>query len=181
MIFLITNTSLCSENLLLLKIREAALNGVDYILLRENTLDSEVYYQLALSVSQMLSGTKTELIVCHRNDIAKKLNLKCHNRFKERVKETFTVSVHNQEELLMVDKNQYPMFSNVFETSCKPGKKPIDHGDLGHHDNTIALGGINQSTICQLNNAVKHVAVMSEWLFEDDLKALIRSYRLYGY
>lgn len=177
MIFFITNTNLCSNNQLLLKIREASLAGVDYILLRENTLSDIAYHNLALSCLQMMAGTKTELVVCHRPIVAKALNLKIHNRFVEKTEESFSVSTHCVEELKSLSQDTYGFYSNVFETCCKPGKKPIPRAGLTEHVNSVALGGVNRKNLELLNGYTQHIAVMSEWLKSEDLNGLIKFYR----
>lgn len=181
MIFLITNKNLVTHNVLLMKIRAAALAGVDYILLRENQLNDQAYFDLALSVMQMLTGTRTELVICHRPRIAEELGLKQHARYQERTAQSFSVSTHSKEELVALDPNQYAFYGNVFETTCKPslGARGLDA--LNCHPNAIALGGINLTTLHMLDDRVKHIGIMSEWLAVEDLRTYIGRLREKGY
>lgn len=177
MLFFFTDRLRCGELKLLLKTREAALAGVDYILLRENDLDDEAYENLALSMSQMMIQTSSELVICHRDHIADKLGLKKHNRFIEKTKDSFTVATHTLDEIERLD-DQLFFYSPVFETDCKKGMKGkgIDHIKSDH---VIALGGISLEKSKDL--PVKHVAVMSEWLTCDDVYNLVKAYKLIGY
>jgi len=177
MLFFITNRKACGELKLLLKTREAALAGVDYILLRENDLEDDDYGKLAVSMLQMLAQTKTELIICHRDVIADKLGLKKHNRFHERTPTSFTVSTHSEMEVHALN-DQLFFYSPVFETTCKEGVKAkgIDHIKSS---NVIALGGITIEKSEKL--PVDHVAVMSEWLSSNTLYDLVKAYKKYGY
>lgn len=176
MIFLITNSRLCKPQLMLLKIREAAMAGVDYILLRENHLDDEAYKDLALSSLQMLTGSKTELVICHRDGLADDLGLKKHNRFLERSSSSFTVATHSQEEVRQIPGLYF--YSPIFETTCKPGVPP--KGVDFCSKNLIALGGVCLETL-PLLTGFDHIGVMSEWLQTPDVYHLIKSYRRYGY
>jgi len=177
MLFFITNRKACGELKLLLKTREAALAGVDYILLRENDLKDDDYKNLAVSMLQMLTQTKTELVICHRDAIADELGLKKHNRFHERTQVSFTVSTHNEMEVNALDEQLF-FYSPVFETICKEGVKAkgIDHIK---NSNVIALGGISIENSEKL--PVNHVAVMSEWLSSNALYDLVKAYKKNGY
>jgi len=176
MIIFISNLGLCHESKFLLKVREASLAGVNYIYLRENDLSDRQYKDLALSCMQMMIGTKTELVVCHRDHIADQLNLKKHNRFHEKTESSFTVSTHTLDEVKEV--KGYYLYSPIFETLCKPGVKAKG---LNHYESKmIALGGINQSRLNELTN-INHVALMSEWLIVEDVFNLVKTYKKYGY
>lgn len=177
MIFLFTDMSKCGHGQLLLRIREAALAGVDYILIRENHLDDDSYYDLTLSALQMLTGTKTEIVVCHRDSIANRLGLKKHNRYDERTEESFTVSTHSISEANALQ-NKLFFYSPVFPSTCKPGVKP--KGLSFTHPNMIALGGINRKTVGALE-AIHHIGIMSEWVESKELYDLIKYYRKLGY
>lgn len=177
MLFFITDRKLCGDLKLLLKTREAALAGVDYILLRENDLDDDAYKNLAVSMLQMLVQTKTELVICHRDHIAQVLGLKKHNRYIEKTDSSFTVATHTEEEVENVS-NQLFFYSPVFETDCKKGvvAKGISHIKSDH---VIALGGITISRVKDLT--VSHLAVMSEWLTTENVYELVKQYKTYGY
>ncbi|MBI9013581.1 MAG: thiamine phosphate synthase [Clostridiales bacterium] len=177
MLFFITNRNACGELKLLLKTREAALAGVDYILLRENDLGDDEYRKLAVSMLQMLTQTKTELVICHRDVIADELGLKKHNRFHERTSASFTVSTHSEMEVYSLN-DQLIFYGPVFETTCKEGVKAkgIDHIKSS---NVIALGGITIEKSEKLK--VNHVAVMSEWLSSNTVYDLVKAYKKYGY
>ena len=176
MICLFTNLKLCGESKLLLKIREASLAGVDYIYLRENDLADKEYSSLALSAVQMMIGTRTELVVCHKDHIADKYNLKKHNRYLERTQKSFTVSVHTEEEAKDIEGCFF--YSPIFETNCKPGVRSV--GLNFSHKNLIALGGINKTKIKKLKH-INHIGIMSEWLETEDVFQLIKFYKSYGY
>lgn len=177
MIFLFTDMSRFPLNTLLLKIREASLAGADYIMIRDNQLSDFDYYNLVLSAIQMTTGTRTEIVVCHRDNIGDQLGLKKHNRFKERTSDSFTVSIHSREELAELD-HQLFFYSPIFPSTCKPGVPP--KGLSWHHDRMIALGGVNQQTVHQLIG-VHHIGIMSEWLMSDKLYDLILYYKRLGY
>ena len=177
MIFFFTDMNKCGHSQLLLKIREAALAGVDYILIRENQLDDASYYDLTLSALQMLTGTQSELVLCHRDAIADMLGLKKHNRFNERTEESFTVSTHSGEEIDQLN-NQLFFFSPIFPSVCKPGVKP--KGLLFSHPNMIALGGVNKETVNELNS-IHHIGIMSEWIESHELYELVKYYKKLGY
>ncbi len=177
MIFLFTNRMICGENALLLKIREASLAGVDFILLRENDMCDISYKKLALSALQMMTGTKTELVICHRNHIADELKLRKHNSYHNFHMDSFTVSIHHKNELQNLGEKMF-FYSPIFETKCKPGAKLKGTGFS--HPNMIALGGIKLNRLSLLED-INHIGVMSEWLEVKDTFELIQQYRKSGY
>lgn len=181
MIFFISNTKLCPINKMLLKIREAALLGVDYLYLRENHLDDSDYYQLGLSILQVLTHTSMELVICHRPHIARKLGLKQHARFHERTKEAFSVSTHTLYEVKSVETFPYFFYGNVFETKCKKGVKAKSVSPLIYYQNIIALGGITKENVKKLPSEVRHIGIMSEWLETDNIASLVNYYKSLGY
>jgi thiamine monophosphate synthase len=180
MIFLITNSALCPRNELLGRIRTASMLGVDYILLRENTLSMAEYEELLLSAIQMMTCTRTEIVVCHRPELAEKYSLKLHSRFRE-FKNSFSVSTHSLEELETLSKSQIAFYGHVFETACKEGVMPRSKSPLLYSDKVIALGGVNSRTVRLLPNECRNIGIMSEWLICDDLPSLIQNYRKNGY
>lgn len=176
MICLITNRNICGESKLLLKIREASMAGVDYIYLRENDMSDEAYLALALSCLQMMTGSRTELVVCHRDHIANMLELKKHNRFHERTDQSFTVATHHEDEAKQI--KGYYFYSPIFETLCKPGVETKGLSFI--ESNMIALGGIKLERLEALKG-VQHVAIMSEWLESNHVFDLVKAYRNNGY
>ncbi|MBN2797185.1 MAG: thiamine phosphate synthase [Clostridia bacterium] len=179
MIIFVTSLEICEQNKMLGKIREAALLGVDYILLREPQLSPEAYENLALIILQIIGNTKTELIIAHHKNIAEKLKLKYHVSFHAFDEHAFSVSIHRKEELKHLRLNQYALFSVAFETSCKPGKKPLDWTEYGAKNEIIALGGITFENAGLLKNYVNHVAMMSSWLLCENLSSRIKHLKCY--
>lgn len=177
MICFITDRKRCGINQLLLKIREAALAGVDYILLRENDMTETAYEGLLLSSLQMLTYSKTEIVVCHRPELAKKYALKSHRRFLEHDASAFSVATHHLDEVHQ-HQGTYCFYSPIFTTDCKPGVQP--KGTDYYREDMIALGGINQMNIHQLKG-FKHIGIMSEWLTSDNIQSLLQVYRDLGY
>lgn len=181
MIFLVTNLNMCPRNEMLLRIREAALSGANFVLLRENQLSEEAYKEFALTILQVLSNTSTELIVCHRPQIAKLLNLKLHNRYSELSENSFSVSTHQLSEVKKVPGEIYCFYGHVFETDCKRGLEPRYMTPLKHHHNSVALGGVNLNNIHALKGMTQHIAMMSSWLKTEELSNMIKKMISYGY
>lgn len=181
MIFLITNLEIVPYNTLLLKIRSASLNGADAILLRENNLNDDDYERLLIAALEMTTNTKTEIIVCHRPEIARRFNLKLHSRFSERLDESYSISTHSEEEILVIKDHQYCFYSHVFSTDCKKGLPPRTSLPLKSHTNSIALGGVTLKTLPKLEGICQHIGVMSEWLLTPSIGDLIHKYRSFGY
>lgn len=181
MIFLITDRKSCTTNELIRRIRSAAMAGADYVLLRENDMENDGYYQLALSILQILTGTKMELVICHRPEIAKALGLKLHSRFAEMTVDSFSVSTHTIEEIRCVPKEKFAFYGNVFYTNCKPGVFPKQHAPLKLHNKSIALGGISLKNVHELAGYTMHIGVMSGWLTCDDVELYIKTFKKKGY
>ncbi|MCH4890365.1 hypothetical protein EZV73_22470 [Acidaminobacter sp. JC074] len=177
MIFLFTNRLACGDNALLLKIREASLAGADYILLRENDLSDKAYKDFALSALQMMTGTETDLVICHRDHIADELKLKKHNRFYDYKNDSFTVSIHGEEEYKKINGGLF-FYSPIFPSKCKPGVK--EKGLFFKKEGMIALGGVTLDKL-KLLDGIDHIGVMSEWLETDNTFELIRNYKISGY
>lgn len=179
MIIFVTNLEQCEQNKMLSKIREAALLGVDYILLREPQLSQEAYESLVHIILQIIENTKTELIIAHHKNIACKLKIKYHVSHHAYDSNAFSVAVHNKEELSTLHRKQYALFSVAFETTCKPGKEPLDWSDYKLYNKTIALGGITFDNAHLLKDYANHIAMMSSWLEVDDLRNGIKMLKRY--
>jgi len=180
-IFFITHGKNLTQGQLLLKVRAAAMEGVDYILLRENHLSHQAYLSLAQSVQQMLSQSKTQLVVCHRPKVADLLGVKLHSRFQERLGDSFSVSTHSVEEMLQVKEDQFCFYGNVFETDCKKGLAGRGPEALGYHKQAVALGGVTLTTAPLLVEHTKNIGLMSSWQTSEDIGALIRQLRQHGF
>lgn len=179
MIVFITSLKHVTYNQLIAKVREAAILGVDYILLREPNLDYDQYKSLAQAILQVLATTKTELIIAHHKELAQSMGLKYHVSLNQYDEKAFSISIHNKKELENLKSHQYAFLSLAFESTCKPGKQPLDWDDFKSSGQVVALGGIHFDNAHKLKSYVDHVAIMSAWLVCDHLSENMRKLKKY--
>lgn len=121
--FFITSRKLCSDIDFLIRVRDAAIAGVDYIIIREKEIDLK---NVVAEIIQIVTACQTKVVIGHNIAIAEEFeDTFLHNSFHERGVNTFSVSVHTLEDVEDVLKTSisYAFIGHIFPTDCK---KDID-------------------------------------------------------
>ena len=196
--YLITNRTLCSEQEYFDRIKEACLNGVDNIIIREKDLTDEEVEKIYNMISSSLPvevRKKTSILVNSKFKVYEETD--CDGihlpfwLFKERLQEGYDfnigkqigLSLHSAEEVSEMEelcskygvKVSYITLSHIYETKCKEGLKPrglelLKKGGKLTKVKVVALGGIDSSNAAETLKYCDDIAVMSLIMKSNDVK-----------
>lgn len=196
--YLITNRTLCSEQEYFDRIKEACLNGVDNIIIREKDLTDEEVKRIYDKISSSLPvevRKKTSILVNSKFKVYEETD--CDGihlpfwLFKERLQEGYDfnigkqigLSLHSAEEVSEMEelcskygvKVSYITLSHIYETKCKEGLKPrglelLKKGGKLTKVKVVALGGIDSSNAAETLKYCDDIAVMSLIMKSKDVK-----------
>ena len=196
--YLITNSTLCSEQEYFDRIKEACLNGVDNIIIREKDLTDEEVEKIYNMISSSLPvevRKKTSILVNSKFKVYEETD--CDGihlpfwLFKERLQEGYDfnigkqigLSLHSAEEVSEMEelcskygvKVSYITLSHIYETKCKEGLKPrglelLKKGGKLTKVKVVALGGIDSSNAAETLKYCDDIAVMSLIMKSKDVK-----------
>ena len=196
--YLITNRNLCSEQEYFERIKEACINGVDNIIIREKDLTDEEVKMIYDKISSSLPvevRKKTSILVNSKFKVYEETD--CDGihlpfwLFKERLQEGYDfnigkqigLSLHSAEEVSEMEelcskygvKVSYITLSHIYETKCKEGLKPrglelLQKGGKLTKVKVVALGGIDSSNAAETLKYCDDIAVMSLIMKSKDVK-----------
>ena len=196
--YLITNRTLCSEQEYFDRIKEACLNGVDNIIIREKDLTDEEVKMIYDKISSSLPvevRKKTSILLNSKFKVYEETD--CDGihlpfwLFKERLQEGYDfnigkqigLSLHSAEEVSEMEelcskygvKVSYITLSHIYETKCKEGLKPrglelLKKGGKLTKVKVVALGGIDSSNAAETLKYCDDIAVMSLIMKSNDVK-----------
>lgn len=197
-LYLITNRNLCSEQEYFERIKEACINGVDNIIIREKDLTDEEVKMIYDKISSSLPvevRKKTSILVNSKFKVYEETD--CDGihlpfwLFKERLQEGYDfnigkqigLSLHSAEEVSEMEelcskygvKVSYITLSHIYETKCKEGLKPrglelLKKGGELTKVKVVALGGIDSSNAAETLKYCDDIAVMSLIMKSKDVK-----------
>ena len=196
--YLITNRNLCSEQEYFERIKEACINGVDNIIIREKDLTDEEVKMIYDKISSSLPvevRKKTSILLNSKFKVYEETD--CDGihlpfwLFKERLQEGYDfnigkqigLSLHSAEEVSEMEelcskygvKVSYITLSHIYETKCKEGLKPrglelLKKGGELTKVKVVALGGIDSSNAAETLKYCDDIAVMSLIMKSNDVK-----------
>ena len=196
--YLITNRNLCSEQEYFKRIKEACINGVDNIIIREKDLTDEEVKMIYDKISSSLPvevRKKTSILLNSKFKVYEETD--CDGihlpfwLFKERLQEGYDfnigkqigLSLHSAEEVSEMEelcskygvKVSYITLSHIYETKCKEGLKPrglelLKKGGKLTKVKVVALGGIDSSNAAETLKYCDDIAVMSLIMKSKDVK-----------
>ena len=196
--YLITNRTLCSEQEYFDRIKEACINGVDNIIIREKDLTDEEVKRIYDRISSSLPvevRKKTSILVNSKFKVYEETD--CDGihlpfwLFKEKLNEEYDfkidkqigLSLHSAEEVSEMEelcskygvKVSYITLSHIYETKCKEGLKPrglelLKKGGKLTKVKVVALGGIDSSNAAETLKYCDDIAVMSLIMKSNDVK-----------
>lgn len=199
--YLITNRNLCSEQEYFERIKEACINGVDNIIIREKDLTDEEVKMIYDKISSSLPvevRKKTSILVNSKFKVYEETD--CDGihlpfwLFKERLQEGYDfnigkqigLSLHSAEEVSEMEelcskygvKVSYITLSHIYETKCKEGLKPrglelLKKGGKLTKVKVVALGGIDSSNAAETLKYCDDIAVMSLIMKSKDVKKTV--------
>lgn len=199
--YLITNKNLCSEQEYFDRIKEACINGVDNIIIREKDLTDEEVKMIYDKISSSLPvevRKKTSILVNSKFKVYEETD--CDGihlpfwLFKERLQEGYDfnigkqigLSLHSAEEVSEMEelcskygvKVSYITLSHIYETKCKEGLKPrglelLKMGGELTKVKVVALGGIDSSNVAETLKYCDDIAVMSLIMKSNDVKRTV--------
>ncbi len=199
--YLITNRTLCSEQEYFDRIKEACLNGVDNIIIREKDLTDEEVEKIYNMISSSLPvevRKKTSILVNSKFKVYEETD--CDGihlpfwLFKERLQEGYDfkidkqigLSLHSAEEVSEMEelcskygvKVSYITLSHIYETKCKEGLKPrglelLKKGGELTKVKVVALGGIDSSNAAETLKYCDDIAVMSLIMKSENVKKTV--------
>lgn len=199
--YLITNRNLCSEQEYFERIKEACINGVDNIIIREKDLTDEEVKMIYDKISSSLPvevRKKTSILVNSKFKVYEETD--CDGihlpfwLFKERLQEGYDfnigkqigLSLHSAEEVREMEelcskygvKVSYITLSHIYETKCKEGLKPrglelLKKGGELTKVKVVALGGIDSSNAAETLKYCDDIAVMSLIMKSENVKKTV--------
>ena len=197
-LYLITNRTLCSKDEYFERIKEACLNGVDNIIIREKDLTDEEVIDIYEKISQSLPvdvREKTSIIInskfkAYEDTDCDGIHLPFW-LFKEKLEEGYNfkigkqigLSLHSTDEVAEMEelcgkydvKVSYITLSHIYETKCKEGLKPrglelLKMGGELTKVKVVALGGIDSSNAAETLKYCDDIAVMSLIMKSENIK-----------
>lgn len=199
--YLITNRNLCGEEEYFERIKEACINGVDNIIIREKDLTDEEVEDIYDKISSSLSSDvrkKTSIIVNSKFKVYEETD--CDGihlpfwLFKEKLKEGYKfkidkqigLSLHSTEDIIEMEEIcreycvnvSYITLSHIYETKCKEELKPkglelLKMGGKLTKVKVVALGGIDFFNATKTLKYCDDIAVMSLVMKSDDVKKTV--------
>lgn len=199
--YLITNRNLCSEQEYFERIKEACINGVDNIIIREKDLTDEEVKMIYDKISSSLPvevRKKTSILLNSKFKVYEETD--CDGihlpfwLFKERLQEGYDfnigkqigLSLHSAEEVSEMEelcskygvKVSYITLSHIYETKCKEGLKPrglelLKKGGKLTKVKVVALGGIDSSNAAETLKYCDDIAVMSLIMKSENVKKTV--------
>ena len=199
--YLITNRNLCSEQEYFERIKEACINGVDNIIIREKDLTDEEVKMIYDKISSSLPvevRKKTSILLNSKFKVYEETD--CDGihlpfwLFKERLQEGYDfnigkqigLSLHSAEEVSEMEelcskygvKVSYITLSHIYETKCKEGLKPrglelLKKGGELTKVKVVALGGIDSSNAAETLKYCDDIAVMSLIMKSENVKKAV--------
>ena len=196
--YLITNRNLCSEQEYFERIKEACINGVDNIIIREKDLTDEEVKMIYDKISSSLPvevRKKTSILLNSKFKVYEETD--CDGihlpfwLFKEKLNDGYDfnigkqigLSLHSAEEVSEMEelcskygvKVSYITLSHIYETKCKEGLKPrglelLKKGGKLTKVKVVALGGIDSSNAAETLKYCDDIAVMSLIMKSKDVK-----------
>lgn len=199
--YLITNRALCSKEDYFKRIKEACLNGVDNIIIREKDLTDEEVIDIYEKISQSLPvdvREKTSIIInskfkAYEDTDCDGIHLPFW-LFKEKLEEGYNfkigkqigLSLHSTDEVAEMEelcgkydvKISYITLSHIYETKCKEGLEPkglelLKMGGKLTKVKIVALGGIDSSNAKETLKYCDDIAVMSLIMKSIDVKKTV--------
>lgn len=199
--YLITNRTLCSKDEYFERIKEACLNGVDNIIIREKDLTDEEVIDIYEKISQSLPvdvREKTSIIInskfkAYEDTDCDGIHLPFW-LFKEKLEEGYNfkigkqigLSLHSTDEVAEMEelcgkydvKISYITLSHIYETKCKEGLEPkglelLKMGGKLTKVKIVALGGIDSSNAKETLKYCDDIAVMSLIMKSIDVKKTV--------
>lgn len=196
--YLITNRALCSKEDYFKRIKEACLNGVDNIIIREKDLTDEEVISIYQKISKSLPvdvREKTSIIInskfkAYEDTDCDGIHLPFW-LFKEKLEEGYNfkigkqigLSLHSTDEVAEMEelcgkydvKISYITLSHIYETKCKEGLEPkglelLKMGGKLTKVKIVALGGIDSSNAKETLKYCDDIAVMSLIMKSNDVK-----------
>lgn len=196
--YLITNRALCSKEDYFKRIKEACLNGVDNIIIREKDLTYEEVISIYQKISKSLPvdvRKKTSIIInskfkAYEDTDCDGIHLPFW-LFKEKLEEGYNfkigkqigLSLHSTDEVAEMEelcgkydvKVSYITLSHIYETKCKEGLEPkglelLKMGGKLTKVKIVALGGIDSSNAKETLKYCDDIAVMSLIMKSNDVK-----------
>ena len=199
--YLITNRNLCSEQEYFERIKEACINGVDNIIIREKDLTDEEVKMIYDKISSSLPvevRKKTSILVNSKFKVYEETD--CDGihlpfwLFKDKLNEGYGfkigkqigLSLHSADEVAEMEelcseygvKVSYITLSHIYETKCKEGLKPrglelLKKGGKLTKVKVVALGGINSSNAAETLKYCDDIAVMSLIMKSENVKKAV--------
>lgn len=199
--YLITNRALCSKEDYFKRIKEACLNGVDNIIIREKDLTDEEVEKIYNMISSSLPvevRKKTSILVNSKFKVYEETD--CDGihlpfwLFKDKLKEGYNfkigkqigLSLHSTDEVAEMEelcgkydvKVSYITLSHIYETKCKEGLEPkglelLKMGGKLTKVKVVALGGIDSSNAAETLKYCDDIAVMSLIMKSNDVKRTV--------
>ena len=185
----VTNRLLC-KNDFFKQIQNVCKQNLYALILREKDLDDKTYEEFAVKCNDICKENNVLFFINTKINVAKKLKTKnIQVSFKDFLNnkdilssfDNVAVSVHSLEEAKMAEdwksrrledrkirKNLFLIAGHIFETDCKKGLEPRGTDFLKEICDNIklpvfAIGGINETTVKQLQNInIEGVCLMSD-------------------
>jgi len=176
----ITNRFLCKDGPLIQAVKEAVNGGVEAVLLREQALNDNILYKVAIQFRRILETRGVPLLIAHRVDVA--LGVRAQgvqlgaSSLPVKVARSLLgsealigFSAHSIEEVLQAQDQgvDYVTLSPIFPTRSKPLARPLGLDYLQEavanvQVPVLALGGVDPSNVEEVMRRNAHgVAVMS--------------------
>lgn len=196
--YLITNIALCSKEDYFKRIKEACLNGVDNIIIREKDLTDEEVIDIYEKISQSLPvdvREKTSIIInskfkAYEDTDCDGIHLpfwlfkeKLEERYNFKIGKQIGLSLHSADEVVEMEELcskygvnvSYITLSHIYETKCKEGLEPkglelLKMGGKLTKVKIVALGGIDSSNAKETLKYCDDIAVMSLIMKSNDVK-----------
>ncbi|TGE31700.1 thiamine phosphate synthase [Desulfosporosinus sp. Sb-LF] len=187
-LYLVTDRELLGERDLCDCIEEAIKGGVTLVQLREKSVSTREFLQLALRVKEITSRYKIPLIINDRLDIALAVDAEGLHVGQDdlpmiKAKELFPnkiigVSVSTQEEALLAQEQgaDYLGVGALFKTSTKTDATEVSFEQLKLIKNSVkipvvAIGGINLTNALQvMSTGIDGISVVSAILAKENIQ-----------
>lgn len=199
--YLITNRTLCSEEEYFKRIKEACLNGVKNIIIREKDLTDEEVKKIYEKISNSIpSNIRKNTSILINSKIKAYEESDCDGihlpfwLFKEKLQEGYNfklgkqigLSLHSTDDIVEMEELcrkydvevSYITLSHIYKTKCKEGLEPkglelLKKGGKLTKVKVVALGGIDSSNAAETLKYCDDIAVMSLIMKSKDVKKTV--------